>query len=359
MDASRPLFTYFVYAFNHEKYIREAIESAFSQTYTPLEIILSDDCSTDNTWQIMQEMAQNYTGPNRIILNRNEKNMGISYHLNRIMQLGKGDWFVLGAGDDISLPVRVQTIYDAIKKHPNAYGVATALININEGGKEIGNHNFDLKQPYLTGASSAWHRKCFEYFGEIRQSTTAEDVIIPFRSVLLGDLLLMKTPTVKYRYHEQSISNPLNMDLLTAWQHLEKIKYQLVNACKQRLLDLEKAKPLIQPPVYEALKFEHQKLIKGFEDDIENINLRCVIWKSALKGKFAYLIDSNKNLPDKHHTFAYRLKTFIASFKWAQFILKVGKSKNHHKDIEQQAENIRTINIQDLLKSDIGLLIYL
>lgn len=359
MNAARPLFTFFVYAFNHEKYIREAIESAFSQTYTPLEIILSDDCSTDNTWKIMQEMAESYSGPHRIVLNRNEKNLGIAYHLNRIMQLGKGDWFVLGAGDDISFPNRLQLIHDAIKHYPNAYGVATGLININEESKEIGYHNFDLKQPYVTGASSAWHRKCFEYFGEISQSTTAEDVIIPFRTVLLGDLLLLKTPTVKYRYHGKSISNPLNMDLLTAWQHLEKIKYQLINACKQRLLDLEKAKPLIQPRVYEALKFEHQNLIKGFEDDIENIYLKCEIWEADSKNKFAYLIGGGRNLPNKHRAFDYRLKTFIASFKWAQAILKVSKSKNNSKDIEQQAENIRTINIQDLLNTEIGLLIYL
>jgi cellulose synthase/poly-beta-1,6-N-acetylglucosamine synthase-like glycosyltransferase len=62
-----PLITLFVYAFNHEKFIREAVEGAFAQTYNPLEIILSDDCSTDRTYEIMQEMAERYSGPHKVI----------------------------------------------------------------------------------------------------------------------------------------------------------------------------------------------------------------------------------------------------------------------------------------------------
>ena len=53
----RPLVTFALFAYNQEQFIREAVEGAFAQTYEPLEIILSDDCSTDRTFEIMQEMA--------------------------------------------------------------------------------------------------------------------------------------------------------------------------------------------------------------------------------------------------------------------------------------------------------------
>jgi hypothetical protein len=46
----RPFVTFALFVYNQEKYIREAVEGAFSQTYEPLEIILSDDCSTDRTF---------------------------------------------------------------------------------------------------------------------------------------------------------------------------------------------------------------------------------------------------------------------------------------------------------------------
>ena len=58
--------------------MRAAIEGAFAQTYQPLEILLSDDCSPDGTYRVMQEMAAAYAGPHRVILNRNPKNLGIT-----------------------------------------------------------------------------------------------------------------------------------------------------------------------------------------------------------------------------------------------------------------------------------------
>lgn len=48
----QPLVTFALFAYNQEQYIREAVEGAFSQTYKPLEIILSDDCSRDRTFEI-------------------------------------------------------------------------------------------------------------------------------------------------------------------------------------------------------------------------------------------------------------------------------------------------------------------
>ena len=82
----RPLVSFAVIAYNQERFIREAIEGAFAQTYEPLEIILSDDCSPDRTFDIMQEMAAAYDGPHKVVLNRNEPNLGLVPHVNRILE---------------------------------------------------------------------------------------------------------------------------------------------------------------------------------------------------------------------------------------------------------------------------------
>ncbi len=75
----KPLVTFTLFAYNHEKYIREkAVEGALAQTYTPLEIILSDDCSTDRTFEIIQEIAKSYTGKHQLVINRNKKNLGLA-----------------------------------------------------------------------------------------------------------------------------------------------------------------------------------------------------------------------------------------------------------------------------------------
>lgn len=76
----RSLISFALLAYKQEQYIREAVEGAFSQTYSPLEIILSDDCSPDRTFDIIQEMAAKYTGPHKVVLNRNPQNFGIGAH---------------------------------------------------------------------------------------------------------------------------------------------------------------------------------------------------------------------------------------------------------------------------------------
>src|SRR5687768_4578862 len=108
----KPLVTLFVFSFNQEKFIREAVEAAFNQTYSPLELILSDDCSQDKTFEIMQEMASAYRGPHTIVLNRNSKNLGLCGHVNRIMEMAKGELILPAAGDDISYLGRTKTTVD-------------------------------------------------------------------------------------------------------------------------------------------------------------------------------------------------------------------------------------------------------
>ena len=91
-----PLITFALLSFNQELFIREAVEGAFAQTYSPLEIILSDDCSSDGTFEIMEDMAASYKGPHKIILNRNTVNRGTGDHVNHVMKLAEGDLIVAG-----------------------------------------------------------------------------------------------------------------------------------------------------------------------------------------------------------------------------------------------------------------------
>ena len=78
-----PLVSFCLCVFNQEDFIQEAVEGALNQDYPNLEIIISDDCSTDRTWEIITEIIANHTEKN-IILNRNRKNLGLSTHINKI-----------------------------------------------------------------------------------------------------------------------------------------------------------------------------------------------------------------------------------------------------------------------------------
>ena len=91
-------------AYRQEAHVAAAIAGAFAQTWPPLEILLSDDASPDGTYRVMQAMAAAYAGPHRVVLNRNEQNLGLIGHLNRVMALASGDFVVQNAGDDVSAP---------------------------------------------------------------------------------------------------------------------------------------------------------------------------------------------------------------------------------------------------------------
>ncbi|RYZ44719.1 MAG: glycosyltransferase family 2 protein, partial [Sphingobacteriales bacterium] len=84
------LVTFALVAYKQEQFIAEAVRGALSQTYSPLEIIISDDCSPDRTFEIIQQEAASYTGPHTIRLNRNERNIGLSAHINQVMTMITG-----------------------------------------------------------------------------------------------------------------------------------------------------------------------------------------------------------------------------------------------------------------------------
>jgi glycosyltransferase involved in cell wall biosynthesis len=90
INTDRPLVTFALIAYNQEEYIREAVESALAQDYSPLEIIISDDCSKDNTFNIIQEVTSLYKGNHKVVINRNPENIGIGSHINKLNILAKG-----------------------------------------------------------------------------------------------------------------------------------------------------------------------------------------------------------------------------------------------------------------------------
>jgi glycosyltransferase involved in cell wall biosynthesis len=217
----KPLITFAIFVYNQDRFIREAVESAFSQKYSPLEIVLSDDCSSDRTFSIMSEMAEAYRGPHTIILNRNNRNLGIGGHVNRIMEIARGDLIVAAAGDDISLPNRVGKIFQAWKDSGGkAKSIYSRQIEIDEYGnvqrplavsyskeeflpERLVNRNYLFG--ILTGSAHAWSREVFDIFGPMLTPLTCEDIVIPFRSALLGEIGFVDEPLLMHRRHANNV----------------------------------------------------------------------------------------------------------------------------------------------------------
>ena len=94
---SMPMVSIGMPVFNGEKYIRQALDSLITQTHTNLEIIISDNASTDATEFICNEYAAK---DDRVKLHRSERNNGANWNFNRVFELSSGTYFMWAAHDD-------------------------------------------------------------------------------------------------------------------------------------------------------------------------------------------------------------------------------------------------------------------
>ena len=135
----RPLVTFALFSYNQENYIRQAVEAALAQDYYPLEIILSDDYSSDGTFEEMSDIVKNYIGPHRIILRKNHKNLGFSEHINVVNSIASGELLVASAGDDISDSVRTKILVEKwIKSGKQAVSIFSEMCEIDIDAKSTG-----------------------------------------------------------------------------------------------------------------------------------------------------------------------------------------------------------------------------
>jgi glycosyltransferase involved in cell wall biosynthesis len=172
------------------------------RTYTSLEIILSDDCSLDSTFAIMQLMTKSYAGPHRIILNRNPRNLGIGAHVNAVAALARGELIVLAAGDDVSHPLRTQTLFNVWKAldyktvllYSNVFSM-DALSNVMPDSDDMIHRGVLSIENILNGhipilgATTAVSRQVFTSFPPIDAAVIHEDRVLPLRVLLLGGVL--------------------------------------------------------------------------------------------------------------------------------------------------------------------------
>jgi glycosyltransferase involved in cell wall biosynthesis len=199
-------------AYNQQHVIADAVRSVLAQTYTPLEILISDDCSPDRTFALIQQTARDYAGPHRVVLNRNERNEGISAHLSKLARMSRGKLLFVAAGDDISVPDRCSRVVEFWLQHDSKPDlIATDLADLDSSGQTCGRlsptdlgkyRSFEdwlADRPHVVGAAHTWSRRLFERFGDIMPGAMAEDQIMTFRAVMSGGALSLREPLVLYR----------------------------------------------------------------------------------------------------------------------------------------------------------------
>lgn len=118
--------------FNCEDTLSESIESIINQTYNNLELVMCDDGSTDNTYEIALAYKEKY--PNIIKLIKHETNQYLSAALNDCLKISDGYYIARMDGDDISVLDRIEKQVAFLRNNPDCQLVSTAMQIFNENG---------------------------------------------------------------------------------------------------------------------------------------------------------------------------------------------------------------------------------
>jgi len=205
IQASVLLLTY-----NQEGFVQEALQSLLAQDYDNLEIVVSDDGSKYNTWLIIQKMALEYKGSKKIILNRNDLNLGIVGNYNKAYLLSSGDLIFTAAGDDISLPTRCSACIQywlSFEGKPDL--IATDGYDMNTNGDVLGEKLTDSlddwnllrwseRRPFMFGASHMMTRRLIG-LRLLSCRLAVEDQNFLVRALMMGGARRLPLLLIKHR----------------------------------------------------------------------------------------------------------------------------------------------------------------
>ncbi|AMK76457.1 MULTISPECIES: glycosyltransferase family 2 protein [Methylomonas] len=287
-------------AYNASQYIRESILSAIGQVNISLEIIVCDDCSGDNTVNIVKQMMKD---DSRIELLVNNSNSGPSFSRNRAISKAKGDWVALLDADDFYHKDRLSKLIDIGEKH-SADIVADSVFYVNEAGKNpvAAIHQKKTQQPLMRLTEKSFikndfpsnagfkygylkpvFRRSFLMAKHIEYNEgvhLGEDFMLYMECLLKGGVfLLMGDAYYYYRYVEKSLSrtgdNTKYMELISNNSLLINLANALQKNDAALLLEARQQN-------YHELIFYNDvvKLIKGRHiiDAVKSLVLNPKVW---------------------------------------------------------------------------------
>ncbi len=215
MNNSSVLVSVGVPVFNGEQFLPFALESLLSQTHTNLQIIISDNASTDGTEEICKSFAAR---DKRIQYHRNEKNLGAARNYNITVEMAKGKYFKWAAHDDMCKPTFIETCVDVLENEPNvslAYP-QTAIIDAHGDFKSNHEDLFNFRKPK---AHHRWRQfckapvDCNAVFGVMRTDLLkrtpcigayeSSDRVLLGEFALLGEIAEVPGRLFLRRYHEK------------------------------------------------------------------------------------------------------------------------------------------------------------
>ena len=139
---SQPLVSVIIPVYNAEKYVEQAVRSIMNQTYQNLEILITDDWSTDGSFEILKKLSEE---DSRIKLFRNTENQKIVRTLNALVERASGKYIARMDADDISLAKRIEKQVAFLEANPDIALCGTNAFCIDVNSKIISKVRFPIR----------------------------------------------------------------------------------------------------------------------------------------------------------------------------------------------------------------------
>jgi glycosyltransferase involved in cell wall biosynthesis len=178
-----PLVSICIPCFNQERYLHSLFSSLLAQTYSNLEILFADDCSTDNSWGICQKFADQLksTFP-RVHFHRNEKTLGALRNMSAIFKRATGDFISYLESDDYYRSSKVQQNLEFLLENPSFGAVHSDYVRLKE--------DYSAKE------------RCWRYLKEKDGWTTASGWI--FEELLIRNFVCAPSLMVRREYFKRA-----------------------------------------------------------------------------------------------------------------------------------------------------------
>lgn len=212
-----PLISVVMPARNVEHYVSDAIESVLNQTYKNFEFIIIEDSSTDSTLDIIKGFKKK---DRRIILIRNENNLGVTISLNKGVKKARGKYIIRMDADDWSYPNRFESQVKLMEDHPDVVvsGFNIEVCNAQLKTKYVRKYHQDDStiRKHLFRYSPFAHPATIWKAGVLRKELYNEkiricqDYELYFRVGKIGKFKNLNKTLLKLRLHNNSVSRTMN-----------------------------------------------------------------------------------------------------------------------------------------------------
>lgn len=227
--------------YNGEPYIEKQLESLLAQTRLPDELIICDDCSSDNTPHLLNSFKKN--APFKVSIHLNRTNLGYSANFSKVLSLCSGDIVLLSDQDDFWLPQKIETIENYFSNQPESQLIIHDIAFCKKDLTPIGQtkiermyRSFNLMDSYVVGMASAIRLDFLKLCLPIPQfSGITHDNWLHSCAAALNRKTIIKDVLALHRRHNDNATcdNILNVDYITKPYHYNLRNLNLISRFKE------------------------------------------------------------------------------------------------------------------------------